>query len=73
MNLFRSPVWNEEAREWSRPLDKRFLRVCATRKLLKAGKINEDRAIQLLAERYPKRDHKILPAVIAMWVSGEGR
>jgi hypothetical protein len=42
-------------------LDRKYLRVCATYKLLKHGKIDDSRAIELLAKR------GIGPSVVTHW------
>jgi hypothetical protein len=42
-------------------LDRKYLRICAAYKLLKHGKIDESRAIELLAER------DVGPSVVTHW------
>lgn len=56
MNMFRQT--------WDGRLDRQYLRVCATYKLLKLCKIDADRAIELLGER---RIHNA-ENVVSIWV-----
>ncbi|MCZ7860982.1 hypothetical protein O9X98_06150 [Agrobacterium salinitolerans] len=57
MNMFRQT--------YDGRLDRQYLRVCATFKLLKLCKIDEARAVELLAERHIRNAHN----VVRHWVN----
>jgi hypothetical protein len=57
MNMFRQT--------YDGRLDRQYLRVCATFKLLKLCKIDETRAVELLAERRIHNAH----SVVRHWVN----
>jgi hypothetical protein len=60
-------VWNSGTSTWSRPLDRKFLRVCAVYRLLKKRVIGRARAIELLAQRHTPREMKTLRATVSLW------
>ena len=67
MNLFRTPIFNKATGEWSRPLDKKFLRLCAVYRLMKKGVIDQARAIELIAERHAPAEMKTLRMTVELW------
>lgn len=67
MNLFRTPKWNAQKREWERPLDLKYLRVASVYRLLKRGVINHKRALELLAERHTAAEMKSLRGTVELW------
>lgn len=67
MNLFRAPVFDKATGEWSRPLDKKFLRLCAVRRLMKRGIVDKTRAIELIAQRHSPTEMKTLRKTVELW------
>lgn len=67
MNLFRTPVFDKTTGEWTRPLDRKFLRVCAVYRLMKRGIIDKARAFELLAQRHSPAEMKILRGTVELW------
>lgn len=67
MNLFRTPKWDSVAREWTRPLDRKYLRVCAVYKLLKRRKIGRAKALELLAARHTLTEMRALTETVSIW------
>lgn len=65
MNLFRYPESHYRAGQ----LDKQYLRVCATYKLLKDGKIDEPRAIELLEARQIRHADR----TVSQWIAQRER
>jgi hypothetical protein len=62
MNLFRCTP--------DRSLDRKYLRVCSVYRLLKAGKVNKARALDLLADRHSPTEMKSLRGTVDLWLSG---
>lgn len=73
LNLFRTPVWNAERREWTRPLNRKFLRVCSTRRLLARGIIGKARALELLAQRHTAKEMKPMRGAVELWLAHDRR
>lgn len=67
MNLFRTPKWNAQTKTWERPLDRKFLRLCAAYRLLKKGLIDKSRALELIAERHSAQEMKTLRMTVELW------
>jgi hypothetical protein len=70
VNVFRSPKWDAKAGEWHRPLDMKFLRVCAVYRLLKRKLIGKARGLELLAQRHTRREMNVLRATVELWGGG---
>lgn len=71
LNLFRTPIWN--GNEWTRPLNRKFLRVCSVRRLLKQGVISKARAIELLAQRHAAKELQALRGAVEFWIAADIR
>jgi len=73
MNLFRTPKWDSEAREWTRPLDLKYLRICSVYRLLKHRKIDKARAMELLSQRHNSKEMKSLAGTVECWLTNSDR
>lgn len=67
MNLFRTPILDRATGEWTRPLDRKFLRVCAVYRLMKRGVIDKTRALEFLADRHTPAEMKTLRGTVELW------
>jgi hypothetical protein len=67
MNLYRTPKWNPETKSWERPLDLKFLRICAVHRLLTKKKIGRARAVELVAQRHTPKEMRVLNGTIGLW------
>lgn len=67
MNLFRTPKWNPETKAWERPLDLKYLRLCAVHRLLAKKRIGRERALELLAQRHTPTEMKTLRQTAELW------
>lgn len=54
-------------------LDRKYLRVCAVYRLLKAGRIGAARAVELLAQRHTEAEMKSLRGTLDLWRAGQIR
>lgn len=67
MNLFRTPVFDKASGEWTRPLDRKYLRICSVYRLMKRGLINKTRALELLTQRHSPAEMKTLRGTVELW------
>ena len=67
MNLFRTPVLDKATGTWSRPLDRKYLRICSVYRLMKRGIIDKARAFELLAQRHSPAEMKSLRGMVELW------
>jgi len=62
VNLFRQTS--------DRSLDRKYLRVCSVYRLLKKGKVDKARAIELLALRHSPNEMATLRGTVDLWLAG---